>query len=147
MSTSLEERIRRLEDIEAIKELMARRALHVNKGWNGEVVDFDDLHGVFADDVTFECADMQTRTSGFDEGLDSLRESTAGIDFTMHSFTNPILAIQGDEATGTWLMWIAVKVAGEPKMVFLSEDLSYARTAQGWRIRTIETHVGMQVAL
>lgn len=146
MSTaSLEERIQRLEDIEAIKDLMARRALHVNKGWNGEVVDFDEMHSIFTEDVKFESADMQINISGFDEGMESLRESTAYNDFTMHSVTNPIIAIEGDEATGNWLVWIAVEAGGEAKEVFLSEDLTYVRTTQGWRIRTINTHVGMQL--
>ncbi|WP_228002293.1 hypothetical protein [Nocardia australiensis] len=33
--TTLEQRIRRLEDLEAIRDLTARYADAINKGWNG----------------------------------------------------------------------------------------------------------------
>jgi len=50
-ATTHEARIQRLEDIEEIKKLTATYGLYVNKGWNGEVVNFDKLPEVFTADA------------------------------------------------------------------------------------------------
>lgn len=139
---TIEHRIQRLEDIEAIKTLTATYALYVNKGWNGKVVDFDKLVDVLADDIRWASAAMRVNEAGQAQVIDMLKERTAGVDFAMHSFTNPIIEIAGDTATGNWLLWVAVKTGDSVNQVFQSEDLTYVRTARGWRIQSIQLHFG-----
>lgn len=71
-----------------------------------------------------------------------LREETASGSFAMHSFTNPIINVIGDTATANWLLWVAVANGGTPNEVHQSEDLSYVRTPDGWRIQTLNLHFG-----
>ena len=49
--STLEQRIRRLEDLEAIRDLTARYANAVNKGWNGKTLDLDAIGDIFAADA------------------------------------------------------------------------------------------------
>lgn len=143
---SLEERVQRLEDLEAIKDLMARYSHHINKGWNGEEVDLDAMPSVFAEDIEWTSWNAGTPETGIERGTEILREETGWIDFSMHSLTNPIIAIDGDKATGNWLMWIASKRKGfTPNQIFMSLDITYARTARGWLIKTLDMHFGMML--
>ena len=138
----LEIRIKRHEDIEAIKKLTATYALYVNKGWNGKSVDFDKLPLVFADDARWTSLAAKTDTVGCQEIVLMLKISTARIDFAMHSFTNPIIDVDGDKATANWLLWVAIKTGEVANEVFQSEDLTYTRTSSGWKIQTINLHYG-----
>jgi hypothetical protein len=143
---SLEERIKRLEDIEAIKDLMSRYAFYINKGWNGREVDIDKMALIFTVDATWESRAMKLKAVGLEELMRGLRAATERNEFSMHSFTNPIIEVDGDEAKGNWLMWIASKRNGSaPNEVFMSEDLTYVRTERGWRIKTVELHFGMML--
>ncbi len=144
-TTALEERIQKLEDIEAIKNLMARYAFHTNKGWNGKVVDVEAMPSIYAEDASGEIVGMQRKYQGLKHIMETLKEETAVHDFSMHSFTNPIIAVDGDHATGNWLLWIAVKNKEVKRQVFASEDITYVRTTQGWRIQTITMHAGMAI--
>ena len=143
-TTPLVERIQRLEDIEAIKNLMARYAFHTNKGWNGQVVDVGAMPSIFAEDIQYVSKDFKELSAvGLEQGMKVLLEITKQIDFSMHSFTNPVITVNGDRATGNWLLWIVSKAGSTTRQVFSSEDVTYVRTAQGWRIQTIDFHVGM----
>jgi hypothetical protein len=139
---TLEQRIQRLEDIEALKNLTARYATYVNKGWNGQALNPRGLHQVFAADARWDCAAMNARAVGREAVVQLLEQSTARIDFAMHSFTNPIIEVEGDHATGQWLLWVAVKTGTVANEVFQSEDLRYVRTPEGWRIQSIDLHFG-----
>lgn len=147
MSTlSLEERIKKLEDIEAIKDLMAHYAFYTNKGWNGKVVNVEEMPSIYAKDAKVEDADMHINIVGLDEIMKDLPHSTADVDFSMHSFLNPIIVVDGDKATGKWLLWIGSKIKGSARAVFMSADFTYVRTTQGWRIQTGNEHFGMLLA-
>ncbi len=141
---SLEERLRRLEDLEALRDLMARYAFHINKGWKGKTVHVEAMRSIFATDARWESKAMGLAAEGLDDIMVKLAEATARTEFSMHSFTNPIIEIAGDRAEANWLMWIASRRdGGPPNQVFMSEDLTYARTPDGWRIKTAELHFGM----
>lgn len=143
-ATSVVERIQRLEDIEAITNLMARYAFHINKGWDGNVVDLAAMRSIFAEDITYESEFAELNAVGIEQGLKVLKESTEQIEFAMHSFTNPLITIDEDTATGNWLMWVGSKRKGfPPNEVFMSVDITYVRTPQGWRIKTFKLHFGM----
>lgn len=139
---TLEQRIQRLEDIEEIKKLTATYSDHVNKGWIGKEVAFDKLADVFTADATWTSAAMGVDAQGIDAIIDMLREKTAGGTFAMHSFTNPVIDVDGDTATGNWLLWVAVAGDGTANEVHQSEDLRYVRTPDGWRIQALNLHFG-----
>jgi hypothetical protein len=148
MSTeALERRVQRLEDKDAIRDLTARYARCINKGWNGKLVDVEQIPTIFAPDAKWDSPDMGLSGVGSHAIMESLRAETAIIDFSMHAFLNPIVEVVGDSATGNWLMWIGVKREGGARLVLLSIDLTYGRTADGWRITSALLHVGAMMPL
>jgi hypothetical protein len=142
--TALEQRVRRLEDIDAIKTLTARYASAVNKGWNGKTLDLDAIPQIFATDVVWTGDDFGT-TEGVDAIVAELPAATARVTFSMHVFLNPVISVDGDAATGSWLLWIASIFAGDPGAGYLSADFTYSRTAVGWRIQTVHVHNGLRI--
>ncbi|MGW2964926.1 nuclear transport factor 2 family protein [Streptomyces sp. NPDC001220] len=141
-TTTLEQRIQRLEDIEEIKKLTATYSDCVNKGWIGKEVALDQLPDVFTADASWTCAAVGIAVHGIDSIIAMLAEKTAGGSFAMHSFTNPIIEVNGDSATGNWLLWVAIGGNSTPNEVHQSEDLRYIRTPDGWRIQSLELHFG-----
>ena len=141
MDKSLESRIQLLEDIEAIKKLQATYGHFVDRGWNGKEV--QDVSHFFTEDATFECAAFGMNAKGNKEIAETLKQ---GSTFTIaqHSFTNPIIDVDGDNATGKWLLWVGVN-NGEANIVFESEDVKYARTSDGWKIQGIELFVAQML--
>jgi hypothetical protein len=141
---TLEGRVRRLEDIEAIKTLTARYASAVNKGWNGKTLDLEAIPQIFATDVRWSGDDFGT-TEGIDKIVAGLPAATAPVTFSMHAYLNPVISVDGDAASGSWLLWIASIYDGSPGAVYMSADMTYTRTAARWRIQTVDVHKGIRI--
>ncbi len=138
---TLEARLQRLEDLEAIRSLMMLYADVINKGWGGRVADADRIGEVFAPDARWFSKDMGIEANGVEEIARGLIESTAEIEFSQHIFLNPLIELDGDHAAASWLMWIAARRAEGSRLVYLSEDVTYTRTERGWRIRSLDLEV------
>jgi ketosteroid isomerase-like protein len=142
-SLSLEDRVKRLEDIEEINALMVRYASSVNKGWNNEEVDVSAMPSVYTEDATWDSEELGVHGKGLDVIMEGLPASTDMVEFSMHTFLNPQITLDGDSATGKWLMWIASKIDNDPRAVYMSSDMGYRRTPAGWRISSVVMHFGM----
>ncbi len=138
---NIEERLARLEDIEAIRAVMMLYADIINKGWGGRIADADRISEVFAVDARWCSKDMGVEANGVDEIARSLVTSTAQIGFSQHVFLNPLITIEGDTASANWLMWIVARRAEGSRLVYLSEDVTYSRTDAGWRIQSLTLEV------
>jgi SnoaL-like domain len=142
--SALEQRIRHLEDIEAIKSLTARYAKAVDKGPKGKGVDLAAIPQIFTADARWS-SDELGNVVGAEAIAAELPTATAMVAFSMHAFLNPLIAVDGDRATGSWLLWIASVFEQRPGAVYLSAGLSYLRTAAGWRIASIHVHDGIRI--
>lgn len=142
--TTLEQRVRLLEDVDAVKTLTARYAAAVNKGWNGKTIDLDAIPYIFATDARWTSDDLGT-TTGLDAIVAELPAATALVEFSMHAFLNPVITVDGDAATGSWLLWIASIYDDDPGAVYLSADITYVRTPADWRIHTVRIHNGIRI--
>lgn len=71
--------------------------------------------------------------------------ATATVEFSAHAFLNPAITVGSDRASGAWLLWIASVGEHGPAAVYLSADLGYLRTAQGWRIDAIRIGDGIRI--
>ena len=101
--SDLESRIRRLEDIEAIKQLKARYCAACDDGY-----DPDRLAALFTDDAVWDGG----RTFGRVEGREGVRRHFTGaadrITVARHQVMNPIVELDPDDpdrATGHWLLF------------------------------------------
>ncbi|QGQ95092.1 nuclear transport factor 2 family protein [Paenibacillus psychroresistens] len=134
---TLEQRIQKLEDIEAIQKLQYTYGHYVDKGWNGKEVFFDKLPSLFTADATWTSAAMGVDVKGALEIVEMLKVQTAGGELGMHSFTNDIVDVDRDTATGKYLLWVGIKGSGQANLVYQSEDVRYVREADGWKIQSI----------
>jgi hypothetical protein len=138
---TLEQRIQCLEDVQAIKDLVFVWSFHVNKGSRNRVIDLDALRSIYADDVVGESPALKMRIEGIDSVLESVREETAEIAFSMHALCNPVIRLEGDRATGDWVMWIGVRRAGGFRQIYANINHQYVRSARGWRIKGVRMDV------
>lgn len=142
--SALEQRIRRLEDLEAIRDLTARYANAVNKGWNGKTLDLDAVGDIFAADARWHSYQGDV-TDGAAAIVAELPAATAVVEFSMHAFLNPIIEVDGNTATGDWLMWIA-SIIDSPDAIYMSAEMTYTRSDTGWRIQTVRVHYGTKLS-
>lgn len=142
----IERRLCLLEDRAAIAELTARYALAVNQGWDGAEVEIAALPGIFASNAVWHSRAMGVRAEGLAAIAAGAWRGTRATDFAMHSYTNPVVRIDGDHAEANWLLFIASRRhAGTPNIVFMEDVIAYVRTGEGWRIQSIERRFGMEL--
>jgi ketosteroid isomerase-like protein len=96
---TLEQRIQRLEDIDALKQLKSRYALYCDDDY-----DAARLAPLFTSDAVWDGGVL-----GRFEGREAIRTFFSGaaavMPFSIHHVTNSILEIDGDHATGQWHLW------------------------------------------
>ncbi|MDH3678358.1 MAG: nuclear transport factor 2 family protein [Acidimicrobiia bacterium] len=132
MSTDLEARLRRLEDIEAIKQLKARYCARCDDDY-----DADGLAALFTEDAVWDGGN----TFGVARGREAIRAHFTGaserVTIARHQVMNPIIEIDGHTATGHWLLfqpctnasrrgeqavWLAATYADTYRRAFDAED-------------------------
>jgi putative polyketide hydroxylase len=141
---TLARRVRRLEDIEAITALTYRYARAVDKGPRGNGVDLAAIQQLFTAGARWSSDELGT-TVGAAAIAAELPTATDLVEFSMHAFLNPVITVDGDSASASWLMWIASVIDRRPAAVYLSADLAYLRTADGWRIDAVSIRDGLRI--
>jgi hypothetical protein len=141
-TSTIEARLRRLEDLEAIRDLMFRYAQCMDRGVNGKVADIGQLDEVFADDVIWHHDGVETK--GLHAVKNMLRGATAS-GVAVHSFTNPLITLDGDSAHAKWVVSVAVVRQGQPNHDSYVEDVDYMRGSSGWRIKALRLYHAMSV--
>jgi hypothetical protein len=137
----IEQRIQILEHKEAIKDLTYQYASNVNQGWNGIKINPDALRNIFTNDAVWESPAMKISERGIDNIIKSLKTETQQMMFAMHSYSNPVIKIDGNTATGNWLLWVvSKKEKDKTNQVFMSQDIEYSNTATGWHISSVKLY-------
>ena len=130
---SIEARIQRLEDIEAIKQLKARYCSLCDDGY-----DADGLADLFTEDAIWDGGSL-----GVAEGREKIRrffQNTPRVmPFAVHMVMNPIIEIDGDSATGRWYLFQAATYdpAGGPIWGSARYDEEYLRVDGLWRFSSL----------
>lgn len=128
-SSSLEARIQRLEDIEEIRRLKARYCDHCDNGYNP-----DGIAELFTVDGVWDGG----RTFGRREGREQIRKhfqgASARVAIARHQVMNPMIDVEGDEATGQWLLFQPCTDAGVDGAVWLAATYydRYRRVDGAW---------------
>ena len=129
----LEARIRRLEDLEAIRQLKARYCFLCDAGY-----DADGLAELFTEDAVWDGG-----TLGKAEGREKIRKffqrTPQVMPFSVHMVMNPLITVDGDTATGTWYLFQAASYAPENAALWGSGryDEEYVRVGDAWRFRRL----------
>lgn len=137
MNQLLEQRVRRLEDLLEIQNLQALYARYADRGWPGAQTDSEALANLFTEDGAWSSPKVGTF-----EGRQAIREGLGRgtMPFSLHLLLSPQIAVDGDEATGTWRALFALT---NPDKKALwgggGYEVRYRRTASGWRIQDLRT--------
>ncbi len=122
--SDLEARLRRLEDVEAIRDLDAAYCRLVDTGnWPG-------LVALFTADGTFDGLAVATGSADLLAFFSGLADS--GMRF-WHHVSNHEIAVDGDTATVRSVLWQPCVVDGVPHVAAGRYSDSVVRTAGGWR--------------
>jgi hypothetical protein len=98
-------RIRKLEDIEAIRKLKGQYAAYCDSGYPP-----DEIAALFTEDAVWDGG-----VFGRHEGREAIRaffrRGSTNIPFALHYMTNPLIEVDGDRATGRWHLFQACTFA------------------------------------
>jgi hypothetical protein len=143
MST-LEERILRLEDVEAIRRLKAYYGKYADAKYTDDhqrrpQAEIDTLAreqaSVFTEDAIW---DNGVGPSGILRGREAIYNNLrlGPWKFAMHHFVSPLIEVDGDKATGRWMLWQTATLAEPDTAVFMSAITNdeYVRTPAGWKM-------------
>ncbi len=141
MVMSLEERVQRHDDILEIMKLHWTYGHFCNKGWNGKEMDLEQIISLFTADATWECPSSGLYGKGHEE-ISKLFCAMGNSDhFFSHSFTNPIIDVNGDCAEGKWLLVLGSRPGEKVRTTYGSYVNDYVRTEAGWRIKAIRLYL------
>jgi ketosteroid isomerase-like protein len=130
---ALADRIRRLEDIEAIKQLKAAYCYWVDEG------EIDRLMERFTDDAVWDGGPM-----GRFEGREAIREFLERLpeqlSFALHWVMNPEIHVEGDAATGRWYLLEPCTAARSRRAIWGAGryEERYVRVAGEWKFREVK---------
>lgn len=136
----LARQIQVLQDIEAIRQLKSRYAegcdLAVNEGKT------EDFLRVFTPDILWDGGDFG-RFKGLDELEGFVAQMQGMLKFTYHFFTNPVIEVDGDRATGHWyLLAVYTEADGRDTMLVGVEDDKYEKVDGKWLIAEMKLTTG-----
>jgi hypothetical protein len=139
MTKSIEDRLRALEDREAIANLKARYCNLNDGGWDGGThAHIPELLDLFVEDAVWDGGPVAGRAEG-KPNIAALFTAFQAVPFVFHNVMNPIIEITGDAATGHWhAIIMATDPAQQALWTFGLYKEDYIRTPQGWKYRRIE---------
>ncbi len=136
---TIEARLQRLEDIEAIQQLKYRYAALCDQDYEA-----DGLAELFTQDAIWDGGSM-----GLNEGREAIRTffraTPAVMPFAIHHVINPAIQVDGDQATGCWYLWQPCVVAEGNQAVWMAGryDDQYRREEGGWRFSHVKIELRM----
>ena len=143
--TSLEQRTERLEAIEEIKYLKAFYAKCADEKYTDDhqrkpQAEVDaiarDQVSVFTDDAVWDGGPFG-RFEGMEAIYDNLRKGPWK--FAVHMFLLPLIKVDGDRATGRWLIWETATLTETDTPIFLAAtvDEEYVKVDGHWLIKNV----------
>jgi len=145
MTETIEQRLRRMEDYEAIRQLKAFYAKCADIKYTDDhrrrpqseidAITRRQIDDVFTEDGVWDAGGSVGEIKGRDAIYDHLRLGRWS--FSMHYFLNPHIELDGDKAHATWMLWQPCTLSDGNRSMLMSavtED-DYVRTECGWRLK------------
>ena len=129
--------VQRLTDIEDIKLLKRRYAAACDDDYNVE-----KLGPLFTEDAVWDGAEYGGTTTR--QGIKDFFSTTPDIvKFALHYVMNPIIEVDGDTATGRWLLWQPLVMhEGDQAMLLTARyDEEYVRQDGKWLIKHLKVTI------
>ncbi len=145
MAASIEDRLRQVEDYEAIRQLKAFYAKCADSKYTDDhrrkpqpeidAITRHQVDAVFTDDAIWDGGQQFGEIEGRNAIYDHLRAGRWS--FSMHYFLNPHIELDGDSAHATWMLWQPCTLEDGDRSMLMSattED-DYVRMPTGWRLQ------------
>ena len=129
--TELEQRLTRMEDIEAIKQLKAEYCDICDDDHNP-----DRITTIFAEDGIWEGAGFG-KAQGHAAIRELFKKFQTLISFSQHQVLNPVIKIDGDRATGIWYFFgpFTFYKNNQAKWLAARYQDDYVKVNGAWKIR------------
>jgi ketosteroid isomerase-like protein len=135
MMKELEDRIRTLEDLEAIKAFHREYIFFLNnRQW-------DDMAECFTEDAS---ADIHGACSGKEEirklFTDRISKLNTGKGRDAHFAVEPVIRVTGDKAEGHWLIYILISdpdTGAASRWIQNRYDCTYAKESGKWKFSSV----------
>ena len=128
MEPTLEQRIRRLEDIEEIRRLRMQYHINTNDGH------FDRMWELFTEDAYVDFGYI-SRARGREDIKALFLRIPRNLPLVKQFIHNHMVDVDGDQATGISYLDARYAQDGDSVMVAARFDEIYVRTEEGWRIK------------
>jgi len=142
MKQAIEARIQVLEDIESIKKLKASYCSWADAGIVGDASQMDELVAHFTDDEPW--ADFGP--FGMHKGKEAVgaffKEVVAStLSYSAHMVSNPIIEVDGTQATGRWYVDVPCTLRGAERPMWLQAryEEEYVKERGQWKWKSITT--------
>lgn len=137
---ALEERLQIQEDIQEIIRLKASYCNAADCGWSRPSPDGDMVAKLFVPEGVWNGGAFG-QAAGH-EAIRALFTSLKDISFAFHCITNPIIKVNGDEATGTWhLLSPGTMAANQSIWIGGTYNDEFVRTPEGWKLKNLSLTV------
>ena len=139
--TQLEQRLTRIEDIEAIKQLKARYCAICDEDHNP-----DKITTLFVEDGIWEAG------LGTAQGHEAIRKlfqrAQQLISFSHHMVMNPIIEVDGNRAQGTWYFFglFTVRETNEARWLAVRYEEDYIKVNGVWKYQHLRAHGRMSAS-
>lgn len=131
----LADQVRVLQDLEAIKKLKYKYSMACDLGINEGKKDL--LQEVFIQDILWDIGDFG-RFENIQEVNEALKSIPEQMKFTYHFFTNPIIEVNGDDASGQWnLLALYTMAVGQDMLLAGIETDQYKKIDGRWWISEV----------
>ena len=130
----LEQRVRVLEDIEAIKKLKARYCAYCDNNY-----DADGIASLFTEDAIWDGGSF-----GKCEGREAIRTHFQGapkrMSFAIHQVMNPIIEVEGDKGKGRWYLFQPCTLGEGNEAAWLAAryEEDYVRIGGEWKFKHLK---------
>ena len=131
---TIEKNVQRIVDLEDIKILKHTYARHCDDNYNATAI-----AELFDEDGVWDGGPL-----GYAEGREAIKshfENASNlIDFAFHSMSNPIIEVNGDEATGQWYLWqpMVTKPDNQALWLIARYENSFRRVNDVWKFRQLK---------
>ncbi len=144
---ALQRRLQTLEDIMEITRLKAAYCDAVDGGWDRRTHRGEEVAALFVNDGVWDVGGGVGRGEGYD-GIVKLIDSFQHMPFAFHRVCNPVIHVDGDQATGKWhLIAYLSQPDGNPVMYFGVYNDRFVRTPQGWKFKLLTCDTAAQAPL
>ena len=146
MEPTLEAQVARLTAIEDIKQLKATYAEHCDHNYNP-----DGIASLFVEDGVWDGGPSFGRHEGRAKIHDFFSQISGDIVLAAHLSMNPIIAVDGDTATGKWRLLCPCTVTTESgenvaRWILAQYDEEYEKRDGRWMYRTLNVNVNFNAA-